>query len=87
MTISDEIKKLRILHIDLELNQNSHIFVLYPEQYFNPDSKTKVEAKLGQTLIIDVEHSVSRKSYFPIYVVIDILYPVIFSLSLVTETY
>jgi hypothetical protein len=34
-----------------------------------------------------VEHSVSWKSYFPIYVVIDILYPVIFSLSLVTETY
>ncbi len=59
MTISDEIKKLRILHIEFELKQNSHIFVLHPGHFFNPDSKTKVEAKLGQTLVIDVEHTVS----------------------------
>ncbi len=60
LNISDDIKQLRILNVDLEVNQESHIFLLHPGQFLNPDSKTKVEAKLGQNLNIDVTHSVSE---------------------------
>ena len=63
LNISDDIKQLRILNVDLEVNQESHIFLLHPGQFLNPDSKTKVEAKLGQNLHIDVKHSVRKHNF------------------------
>jgi hypothetical protein len=61
LSIPDNIKKLRILNVNLEVNQESHIFLLHPGQFLNPDSKSKVEAKLEQHLSIDVEHTVSSR--------------------------
>jgi hypothetical protein len=61
MAIPKTVQSEQILEINLDLKSAAHVYSLFPDQFLNYDTKSRVVAKLGWKYKVEVSYSVSHQ--------------------------